>query len=166
MPAWLWRASHRSPSPRHALSRLSAAITERADCLARLHLRADALSKLFLSSTHEQSDQLSLGSHGLVALPRNAAREEVVRSQYAWVFASVFHAAGLFVLAAALQARMTAHKSLNARSNSLSSSTMGDRYGGGGGDGSYGGGGYGELPVPSCSQRIPSAARARRRARA
>ena len=42
---------------------------------------------------------------------------------------------------------------------------MGDRYGPSGG-GDYGGG-YGEccLPVPSCSQRIPSAARARRRAR-
>ena len=49
--------------------------------------------------------------------------------------------------------------------NSTNSITMGDRYGGGGDN--YGGGGYGEccLPVPSCSQRIPSAARARRRAR-
>ena len=108
---------------------------------------------------------LSLGSHSLVALPSNGAREEVVRARSTRAGSLVSYKAArcptLFCSASRCGAT-TAHKPLNARANSHNISTMGDRYGGGGGDGSYGGGGYGELPVPSRSQRIPSAARARR----
>ena len=44
---------------------------------ARLLHAPECITKLFIS--HSKSDQLSLGSHSLVALPSNAAREEGVR---------------------------------------------------------------------------------------
>ena len=96
-------------------------------------------------------------------------REEWSNSQYACGFLLVSLQAASYLLLCLAAALYSPSRPLIARSNSLNSSSiiMGDRYGGGGGDGSYGGGGYGEccLPVPSCSQRIPSAARACRRAR-
>ena len=57
---------------------------------ARLLHAPECITKLFIS--HSKSDQLSLGSHSLVALPSNAAREGPVRfaARAGAVLASVF----------------------------------------------------------------------------
>ena len=63
----------------------------RACCIA-----PECITKLFIPRS-KSVDQLSLGGHSLVALPSNAAREEVVRfAVHVWL-ASVFHAASYYI---------------------------------------------------------------------
>ena len=59
-------------------------------------MRLSASPIIYFSQLYSKSDQLSLGSHSLVALPRNAAREEVVPSTRA--VASVFQPLADYVL--------------------------------------------------------------------